>query len=125
MLRTVMFPALLLAGCASQAASEPATSMGHPVELSPGQQIALAHGGSVRYVETTNDSRCRPEHQCIRAGEAIVVFEISNRGEAARRVELRSDAKPPTVPAGDVVVRLVSLSFDTPPRATVQVDPAG
>lgn len=118
---------LLLAGCASNASSGAAPSASAdvsagPVTLSPGQKVDLPRGGYLRYVETTGDSRCRPGRQCVWAGEATVVMELSPSGTATQRVEIKTSAQPPEVVFKELGIRLVSLSFDEPPKVTLKVD---
>lgn len=119
----VLAPLLMaaLGGCASTGAA-PAVALGQPVVMTPGERVALPSGASLRYVEVANDSRCRPDVQCIQAGDANVVFEFTTAAASTRRITLNTAAQPATAALGDWQLKLLALSFDTTPQATVQVD---
>ena len=110
-----------LGGCASTGTATP-IALGQPVVMAPGERVALPEGASLRYVEVTDDSRCRPEVTCIRAGDANVVFEFTDAPASAQGVVLNTARLPATAPAGGWELRLLSLSFDAAPKARVQVD---
>lgn len=112
-----------LGGCASTGAA-PAVALGQPMIMTPGERVALPAGASLRYVEVTDDSRCRPDVQCIRAGDANVVFEFTQASASAQRITLNTAAQPATAAIGDWQLKLIALSFDAAPRATVRVDAA-
>ena len=44
---------------------------GTTVALMPGQSASLADG-LLRYVRLANDSRCKPDVQCVWAGDAVI-----------------------------------------------------
>ena len=75
------------------AASCPATTAGQTVspgqesELAPGQTVTIAGTGlSLRFVEIVADSRCPTGVQCIWAGEASALVEISYQDSVNQRV---------------------------------------
>ena len=114
-----LLPCLLLVACASAGA---AMSPGQPMVLRPGDSVSLPDAAVLRYIGVSADSRCRPDVQCIRAGDADVALEYSARGAASRSITINTDA-----PAADVSgwrLRLLSLEFGAAPRVTLQVDRA-
>jgi len=121
--------AMGLPGCSGIGASATRATApaGQPIPMSPGQQIVLPDGATLRYVKVSNDSRCPPGVQCIRAGDADVVFDFtgaSGKGAmAAQRVVVNT--RPPATAAIDKwQLRVLELGFGATPKATVQVDPA-
>ncbi len=126
-MRSFLFAAAItasLSACASPGnPPAPAAALGHPIQLSPGQQIALPQGAQLRYVAVKADSRCPPNVQCIRAGDADVGFEFTPAGQPARALSLNIPQSP-NATIGDWRLSLLSLEFGDAARATVQVDAA-
>lgn len=119
----VSIAAVTLPGCSGAIVTRAAAPIGQPIPLAPGQQIALPDGGTLRYVQVAADSRCRPDVQCIRAGDADVVFESADAREAPRRIVVNTDP-PALATIGKWQLRLLALAFGESPRVTVQIDPA-
>lgn len=115
--------AMTLPGCTGASPTRATAPTGQPIQMSPGQQIALPDGATLRYVEVAADSRCPPDVQCIRAGDADVVFEFAEAAQPARRVTVNTDP-PATATIGQWQLRLLALEFGESPKATVQIDPA-
>lgn len=115
---------VLLAACSTVAGEGRAVPTGQPFELHPGETATLADGGTLRYERLVNDSRCRPDVQCIWAGDAEVAFAWTPRGAATERFTLHTkpDAGVHPLDAGRRL-RLVSLARGDAPVATLQVDP--
>jgi hypothetical protein len=109
-----------LTGCSGTALR---LASGTPTVLSPGQQAVLPDNATLAYVAVAADSRCRPDVQCIRAGDADVVFEHRSAGGDARRLTLNLP-EAPSAPIGDFTLRILALEFGDQPKATVQVDTA-
>jgi hypothetical protein len=127
-MRVVLFTALVslamtLPGCTGATSTRATAPTGQPNQMTPGQQIALADGATLRYVEVAADSRCPPGVQCIRAGDADVVFEFAATGESPRRLTVNTDP-PATAALGKWKLRLLALAFGVSPKVTVQIDPA-
>ena len=119
--------AVLLPGCSTGASPASANApTGQPLQMSPGQQIGLPGGATLRYLEVTADSRCPPGVQCIHAGSADVAFQFTDvswpAGQAARRITVNTEL-PATATIGRWQLQLISLAFGDQPRATVQIDP--
>ena len=115
---------LLLAACSTVSGAGHAVPSGQPFELRPGDTATLAGGGTLRYERLVNDSRCRPDVQCIWAGDAEVAFAWTPPGKVTEHFSLH------TKPEGGVHpldagrrLRLVSLARGDAPAATLQVDP--
>lgn len=109
----------LLNGCSS---APMRIASATPAVLSPGQQAVLPDDATLTYVNVAADSRCPPHVQCIRAGDADVVFEHRPAGGGARRLTLNlPDAR--TAPLGAFTLRILALEFGEQPKATVRVDP--
>lgn len=111
-----LVPPLLLAACGAASAAT--------LTLSPGQTGRL--GDFTLTVLRVQDSRCRPDVQCIQAGElkASVLVSRGNRLALLRLV-------PPGSPSGFIPLavwihdppwwrglRLKEATFDQPPRLT-------
>ena len=112
-----VLPCLLLVACASTGR---AMSPGQPMVLRPGDAASLPDFAVLRYVGVSADSRCRPDVQCIRAGDAEVALEYTARGAASRSITINTDA--PAADVGGGHLRLLSLEFGASPRATLQID---
>lgn len=128
-MRAVLFAALVsiaamtLPGCSGASATRTAAPIGQPIRMAPGQQIALPDGATVRYLQVAADSRCPPDVQCIRAGDADVAFEFAEARQAPRRITVNTDP-PAMATIGQWRLRVLALAFGESPRVTVQIDPA-
>ncbi|MEO5628967.1 MAG: hypothetical protein ABIQ62_04250 [Thermomonas sp.] len=69
---------------------------GATVALLPGETARLTNGGSLRYLQLVNDSRCPPDVQCVWAGDAVIALQWMPATGATRGLELhlnpRADA---------------------------------
>lgn len=113
-----LLAAAALAGCAS---SSLRMASGTPTVMAPGQQAVLPDQATLTYVTVAADSRCPPNVQCIRAGDADVVFEHRPAGGGARRFTLNLP-EAPTAPVGAFTLRILALEFGEHPKATLQID---
>ena len=111
---------ILAVGCASTGRS---AGLGQAVTLQPGERITLPNNTSLRYLGVTADSRCPPDVQCIRAGDADVAFEF-RPGTGIGRSIILNTANAPAAPIGGWRLRLLSLGSGPAPRVTLQVDGA-
>ncbi len=120
----VSIVAVTLPGCTTGVSPPRATTpIGAPIQMAPGQQLALPDGAALRYLEVAADSRCPPGAQCIRAGDADVVFEFTDTAQPLRRITVNTD--PPAMAAiGQWQLKLLALAFGKAPKATVRIDPA-
>ena len=96
---------------------------GATTTLRQGESVTLADGSSLRYVRVSEDSRCKPGHQCIRAGEARVEFTWTPVNGSAQTFLLQTpDRKPYSHQLGGREVTLTGLDFSEPAVATIGID---
>lgn len=96
-------------------------AVGESAQLRPGDSVALPDRSRLRFVEVVSDSRCPPNVQCIRAGEAVLAFEFSGADGARSTLSFDTSAAEPRQRAGAWTVELQSLDFASPPQATVKL----
>lgn len=108
---------VVLAGCASG----DGIIAGRHFEMSVGQQVALPDASTLRYVGTANDSRCPPDVQCIRAGDANVLFDHAANSGSVARVTLNTE-RTRSVVVGAWRLHLVGLTPGEAPRVTLVID---
>jgi hypothetical protein len=113
--------AIALGACASGGARS--AKSGEAFTLTPGETVQLPDASRLRYVRVAQDSRCRPTVQCIRAGDADVVFEFTAPGDAPVPVNVNIPESPQAA-MGRWRFQLLALAFDEPAQATVRVDAA-
>ena len=117
-----------LAACTTVAA--PGSRMvadGQSFAMQPGEQVMLADHGTLKYVRLVADSRCRPDVQCIRAGDAEIAMQWQPAGGAARDFSLKTPegGKPTPAQSQDLDgrrVTLLSLARGDAPEAQLQVE---
>ncbi|SDY46288.1 hypothetical protein SAMN04487939_102254 [Lysobacter sp. yr284] len=115
--------ALALSACAhAGAGGERTLAAGEAAPLRPGDSVALPDRSRLRFVEVTSDSRCRPGLQCIRAGEAVLAFELTGGDGAKTALSFDTSAPQPRQRAGAWTLELQSLDFAEPPQATVKLE---
>lgn len=113
---------ILISGLAACASAGRALTPGQPTTLRQGQSVVLPDTAILGYLGVGADSRCRPDVQCIRAGDADVLLEFSAPGAAKRSITINTDS--PAAIVGQWRVQLLSLEFGPSASATLQVDPA-
>jgi hypothetical protein len=116
------FAILALAACSTTGA-QPANTVadGSNVELAPGQSATLADNSRIDYIELVNDSRCRPDVQCVWAGDATIAMRWTPASGAAQDFELHTTLDPKSFTAGQRTITLVSLERGDAPKATLRV----
>ena len=110
----------ILSGCVSSGA----VTAGRDFSLSIGQQIALSDGSTLRYAGVANDSRCPPDVQCIRAGDADVLFDHAPRQGSTHRVTLNTERLRATA-IGTWQLQLIDLAPGEAPRVTARIEASG
>lgn len=115
-----LLPLALLAGCAT-AGDARVLVAGAEATLSVGETVTLPDASRLTYVGVTSDSRCRPDVQCIQAGNAVVAFRHAAGAESH---EVSVDTRQGTADLGSWRLTLASLDFSAPPKATVRIDAA-
>lgn len=122
---------LLLSACTAMPANHSAppssaspagstVAAGKTFSLTPGQQVAVADAGTLRYVALTNDSRCPPGVQCVWAGDATLAFEWSAADGRRQSFALHTGLEPRSQSLGTGTLRLVSVERGLAPAATLE-----
>lgn len=115
-LRTWILP-LMLCACAASGAIRP----GQEFTLTVGASATLPDGATLRYRGVANDSRCPPRVQCIRAGDADVLFDVVRGDASPSRIVLNSErARAATL--GAWRLQLLDLAPGALPRATLRLE---
>lgn len=118
--RLLLFASLaLLAGCASGSTM----AIGQDFSLTVGQQLTLPDGSALQYAGIANDSRCPPKVQCIRAGDADVLFNHVLQGNS-HRVTLNTE-RMNSARLGAWQLHLIDLTPGTAPRVTARIEAVG
>ena len=100
-----------------------AISVGASTSMHQGETMGLPDGATLRYVSVPQDSRCPPNVQCIRAGDADIVFEFAPRGGAVAQVKANLPESP-TQAIGTWRLTVLDLEFNEAPAVQVRVDAA-
>lgn len=79
--------AVLLNGCAYPHNVGVKAADGSTVTLMPGESATLVDG-RLRYVRLASDSRCKPDVQCVWAGDAVIDLHWTPTTGAARDLSL-------------------------------------
>ena len=121
--------AIALAACTTTGAQPANTDTatvadGASVQLAPGQFATLADNSRIDYVKLDNDSRCRPDVQCVWAGDAIIVMRWTPANAmTAQDFVLHTNLDPKSFDNGSRTITLTALERGDAPKATLQVDP--
>ncbi|GAB6195677.1 hypothetical protein [Lysobacter xanthus] len=111
-------PIVLLAGCATAGAGGRMLAPGAPATLAQGETVTLPDASTLAYLGVRSDSRCPPKVQCIQAGSATVAFRHGSHEFTI------TTGNSPTADLGAWRLTLAGLDFESPPHATVRLDPA-
>lgn len=95
----------LLSGCASGGPVD----LGRDFAMRAGQQVALPDASTLRYAGIGNDSRCPPDVQCIRAGDADVLFDHASANGTPARIVLNTEHRR-AAPVGGMRLLLIDLA---------------
>ncbi len=94
-------------GCASSGGAE----LGKPVTLKVGERAAFDDERvAVTFLSVPEDSRCPKDGQCVWAGNARVVLEVSRPGREAQTVSLDTTRGPRQTEFDGLVLRLEALA---------------
>jgi hypothetical protein len=119
---------LALAACttapASPASDANRVADGASIELVPGQSVQLADDSRIDYIKLDGDSRCRPDVQCVWAGDATIAMRWTPAANAmvAQDFELHTTLQPKSFDAGNRTIILTALERGDAPKATLQID---
>jgi hypothetical protein len=120
--------AIALAACttapASPAADAPHVADGASVVLAPGESATLADDSRLDYVKLDGDSRCRPDVQCVWAGDATIAMRWTPAAGAmvAQDFVLHTTLDPKSFDADGRTITLQALERGDAPKATLRVD---
>ena len=116
----------VLGACAAVSAHDDAAvdgvADGSDFTMQPGTQVMLADHGRLRFVRVAQDSRCKPDVQCIWAGDAEVVFQWTPAGATTRDFTLHTGKEPRAQVLGNHRLTLVSLSRDPAREAMLRIE---
>ena len=123
----------LFAGCALVALAACATVVGsgdrmvadgQAFSMNPDGQVLLADHSQLRYVRLVADSRCRPDVQCIRAGDAEIAMQWIPAGGAVQDFSLMipPPARPQSRDLGERRLTLLSLDRGDAPQAQFRIE---
>lgn len=93
---------------------------GEFVGLAVGERFTLPDAAQVHYVGIANDSRCPPAVQCLRAGDADVLFDLIVPGAEPSRIVLNTE-RAPAADAGPWRLHLAQLAPGEHPLVTLRV----
>jgi hypothetical protein len=116
---------IALAACTTTGAQPADTNTvadGASIQLAPGQSATLADNSRIDYIKLAGDSRCRPDVQCVWAGDATIAMRWAPASGTARDFELHTTLDPKSFDAGTRTVSLQSLERGDAPKATLQVE---
>ena len=80
-----------MSGCAGQAPTPSPVPIGQSFQLPAGSSARLSDGLNVTFDRVVSDSRCPIDALCVRAGEAIIVVQVSQTSGVRVERELRTD----------------------------------
>jgi len=100
-----------------------ALSAGASASMHQGETVRLSDGATLRYVDVPQDSRCPPNVQCIRAGDADIEFRYTPNGGAATTVTPNLP-EAPVKSLGAWQLTVQALGFEAPAAVTLRIDPA-
>jgi hypothetical protein len=110
----------MLSGCASGGA----ITAGQNFTMAVGQRVSLPDAATLHYIDIANDSRCPPDVQCIRAGDADVLFDFVPAGGSASRITLNTE-RTLSATIGAWQLQLLKLTPGDSPSAALRIDANG
>lgn len=124
--------AVAFAGCQSPGGNGAPASSGAAVNipgdhaLRVGQSLTLPDRSTLAYIRLVADSRCRPDVQCIRAGDADIELRWNPAAGTPATAVLNSDPAnlqkaPNAARFGRWQVTLKALDWKEPPTATLSI----
>ncbi|GAA5010997.1 hypothetical protein FNZ56_00990 [Pseudoluteimonas lycopersici] len=124
LLTTLAF--LALAACttapASPAADANTVADGSTITLAPSQSAQLADNSRLDYIKLNGDSRCRPDVQCVWAGDATIAMRWTPANAmTAQDFVLHTNLDPKSFDANGRTITLQALERGDAPKATLQV----
>ncbi|QIK81445.1 hypothetical protein G7069_07470 [Lysobacter sp. HDW10] len=117
-----------LSACASGTSANPSDThlpppvqlvAGQPVTLKPNDVGVLPDGSRITYVKLVNDSRCKPDVQCVWAGDAEIRFSHTNRAGEVELFSIHTELQPQSKTLGASTLHLRGVDWQSPPSVTV------
>lgn len=126
-LRSVIaIPVLVLAACSAAATGVriggPRLSDGDNFRMDPGTSVSVTGEGTLHYLKVANDSRCKPDVQCVWAGDAEVAFEWRPDNGTADAFSLHTGKGDKSHPIGSHVLVLEGLERGGAPAAHLTLE---
>ena len=121
----IAIAAIALAACTTTGAQPADTNTvadGASIQLAPGESATLADDSRLDYVKLDGDSRCRPDVQCVWAGDATIAMRWTPASGAAQAFELHTTLDPKSFDTDTRTITLTALERGDAPKATLQVD---
>ena len=115
---------LALAACASVAGGDVRLiEDGQSFSMAPAESVALADHSQLRYVRLVADSRCPPDVQCIRAGDAEIALQWTPATGATQDFRLKTPPEQPqSRDLGARRLTLLSLGRGEAPQAQFRIE---
>jgi hypothetical protein len=96
---------------------------GQSFSMRPAESVTFADHSQLRYVRLVADSRCRPDVQCIRAGDAEIALQWTPATGAAQDFSLKTPPEQPhSRDLGARRLTLVSLARGEAPGAQFSIE---
>lgn len=122
----IALPVLVLAACSAAATGVrvggPRLSDGDSFRMDPGTSVSVTGEGTLHYLKVANDSRCKPDVQCVWAGDAEVAFEWRPDGGRADTFSLHTGKGDKSHPIGSHVLVLTGLERGSAPAAELALE---
>jgi hypothetical protein len=97
---------------------------GQSFSMRPAGSVTFADHSQLRYVRLVADSRCRPDVQCIRAGDAEIALQWTPASGATQDFSLKTPppAQPQSRDLGARRLTLLSLDRGEAPQAEFRIE---
>ena len=115
---------LALAACATPTGgSARVIGDGQSFSMRPAESVTFADHSQLRYMRLVADSRCRPDVQCIRAGDAEIALQWTPATGATQDFSLKTPPEQPhSRDLGARRLTLVSLDRGEAPQAQFRIE---
>jgi hypothetical protein len=122
----IVIPVLFLTACSAAATGvrngSPRPSDGDSFRMRPGTSVPVPAEGTLQYLSVANDSRCKPDVQCVWAGDAEVAFEWRPESGDADTFSLHTGKGDKSHPIGRHMLVLAGLGRGEAPVAELRLE---
>src|SRR4051812_48522015 len=108
-MRRLAFSLALVLGCSQATSQTHDVEAGQTMALQPGQSVNIKGTPVVIWLTQVNESPCPSDVQCVAAGDALSIVELSG-GDVSRTDTLRLIAEPKTIRYGGYRIGVVSVT---------------